>query len=82
MEIMRVTSDLVATRRVPGLKTAPLRVVNNLSGGQLVATDLIGVPAGKWVFTSSGSAARFGMGDADIQTDLTILGIIDNWDEK
>ncbi|MEZ5535269.1 MAG: carboxysome peptide B [Thiolinea sp.] len=81
MEIMRVKSDLVATRRVPGLKNASLRVVNNLSGGQLVATDPIGVPAGKWVFTSSGSAARFGMGDAEIQTDLTILGIIDNWEE-
>lgn len=82
MEIMRVERDLVATRRVPGLKSAPLRVLKGLRGGLLVATDPIGVPAGKWVFTSSGSAARFGMGDADIQTDLTILGIIDYWDEE
>lgn len=82
MEIMRVESNLVATRRVPGLKNASLRVLKNLKGGLLVATDPIGVPAGKWVFTSAGSAARYGMGDADIQTDLAILGIIDNWEEE
>lgn len=81
MEIMQVKRDLVTTRRVPGLKHAPLRVLKNLKGSLLVATDPIGVPTGKWVFTSSGSAARFGMGDAEIQTDLTILGIIDYWED-
>ncbi|MEZ5449002.1 MAG: carboxysome peptide B [Thiolinea sp.] len=82
MEIMQVKAEMVTTRRVPGLKHASLRVLKTLKGGLLVATDPIGVPAGKWVFTSSGSAARFGMGDAEIQTDLTILGIIDYWEES
>ena len=82
MEIMQVKGDMVTTRRVPGLKNAPLRVLRTLKGGLLVATDPIGVPAGKWVFTSSGSAARFGMCDAEIQTDLAILGIIDYWEEE
>lgn len=81
MEIMRVIDDLVCTQRVPGLKAASLRVLENLSGGRLVATDPVGVPAGKWVFTSSGSAARWAMPDPKIVTDLTICGIIDNWVE-
>lgn len=81
MEIMQVVDDLVATRRVPGLHNASLRVLKNIKGKINVATDPVGVPAGKWVFTVSGSAARLGMGDTKILTDLTIAGIIDNWEE-
>jgi microcompartment protein CcmK/EutM len=33
------------------------------------------------VFTTSGSAARYAMKDVKVVTDLTICGIIDNWDE-
>ena len=80
MEIMRVRDDLVCTRRVPGLKTASLRVLESQSGGLMVATDPVGVPVGKWVFTSSGSAARWAMNDYDVTTDLTICGIIDHWE--
>ena len=81
MEIMRVKDDLVCTRRIPGLKQSSLRVLETLSGGLLVASDPVGVPPGKWVFTSSGSAARWAMPDPTVMTDLTICGIIDNWDE-
>lgn len=81
MEIMRVKDELVCTRRVPGLQTSSLRVLETLKGGLLVATDPVGVPPGKWVFTTSGSAARYAMSDPKIQTDLTICGIIDNWKE-
>lgn len=80
MEIMRVRDDLVCTRRVPGLKTASLRVLETQGGGLLVATDPVGVPAGKWVFTSSGSAARWAMKEYEVTTDLTICGIIDHWE--
>lgn len=80
MEIMRVIDDLVCTRRVAGLKLAPLRVLENLTGGRLVATDPVGVPVGKWVFATSGSAARWAMPDPTTVTDLTICGIIDNWE--
>lgn len=80
MEIMRVVSELVCTRRVPGLKSASLRVLQGQKGDLLVATDPVGVPPGKWVFTTSGSAARLAMPDVTVMTDLTIGGIIDDWD--
>jgi carboxysome peptide B len=80
MEIMRVKDELVCTRRVPGLQTASLRVLESQSGGLMVASDPVGVPIGKWVFTASGSAARWAMPDSNVTTDLTICGIIDNWD--
>lgn len=80
MEIMRVVSDLVVTRRIPGLKQSSLRVVADASGKLSVATDPVGVPEGKWVFTVSGSAARYAQGDFEVLTDLTIGGIIDFWE--
>jgi carboxysome peptide B len=80
MEVMRVVSDLVCTRRIPGLFNASLRVLADEQGKLAVAVDPVGVPQGKWVFTAGGSAARYGAGDYRILTDLTILGIIDQWD--
>lgn len=80
MEIMRVRDDLVCTRRVPGLKTSSLRVLETQAGDLMVASDPVGVPVGKWVFTSSGSAARWAMKDFEVTTDLTICGIIDHWE--
>ena len=79
MEIMKVVSDLVATRRIPGLYSASLRVLRDGKGRFNVAVDPVGVPEGKWVFTVSGSAARYAMGDYRVLTDLTIGGIIDDW---
>ena len=79
MEIMRVEDDLVTTRRAEGLKKISLRVLSDCQGKINVACDPVGVPVGKWVFTASGSAARLACGDAEILTDLTIAGIIDNW---
>lgn len=80
MEIMQVVSDLVATRRVPGLYSTSLRVVRDARGRLSVASDPVGVPEGKWVFTLGGSAARYATGNYKILTDLTIGGIIDGWD--
>ncbi len=80
MEIMRVVSDLVMTRRIPGLQNASLRVLEDLQGKLSVGCDPVGVPPGKWVFTSGGSAARLATGYYDTLTDLTIMGIIDAWD--
>ena len=82
MEIMRVQDELVTTRRVAGLKKISLRVLSDGEGNLNVACDPVGVPRGKWVFTASGSAARFAAGDPDILTDLTIAGIIDNWNPE
>lgn len=79
MDIYQVESPLVCTRRIDGLKQISLRIVRDLKGKQMVAVDPVGVNEGNWVFTASGSAARFAAGDFEILTDLTIAGIIDDW---
>lgn len=82
MEIMQVESSLVVTNRHAGLKHIALRVLRTLSGKRQVATDSVGVRNGNFVYTVSGSAARYAVGDFEILTDLTIGGIIDNWEEQ
>ncbi len=79
MEIMQVESTLVCTRRVPGLKAVSLRVLRSAKGSRAVAIDTVGARKGNWVYTVSGSAARYAAGDFGIHTDLTIGGIIDHW---
>lgn len=81
MEIMQVREELVVTRRVDGLRTMSLRVLADQQGALNVAVDPVGAHPGNWVFTISGSAARYALDDNSIQTDLTIGGIIDNWDD-
>lgn len=80
MEILQVISDLVCTRRVEGLYSASLRVLSDDKGKLSVAVDPVGAPPGKWVFAMSGTAARYAAGDQRVLTDLTVGGIIDNWD--
>jgi len=80
VEIMQVHDDLVSTRRVDGLKSVSLRVLRDFKGKLCVATDPVGVPPGQWVITASGSAARHAMHDYGVLTDLTIAGIIDDWE--
>lgn len=80
MEILQVAEPLVCTRRVEGLRDKSLRVLRDRNGKIQVAVDPIGVRPGNWVFTSSGSAARYAAGDFRVLTDLTIAGIIDFWD--
>jgi carboxysome peptide B len=81
MEIWRVKDELVCTRRAPGLQSASLRVLQGQAGNIQVATDPVGAPVGKWVFTTLGSAARLAMPDPTVTTDLTICGIIEGWEE-
>ncbi len=82
MEILQVESALICTRRVDGLQAISLRVLRSLSGKKQVAVDPVGAREGNWVFTVSGSAARYAAGDFGILTDLTIGGIIDHWEPK
>lgn len=79
MDIMTVQSDLVATRRLEELGGISLKVVTDGRGGIEVACDPVGVPPGKWVITTRGTAARYAAGSSSVLTDLTICGIIDNW---
>ncbi|KPK38612.1 MAG: carboxysome shell protein [Gammaproteobacteria bacterium SG8_47] len=81
MEILQVEAPLVCTRRVKGLQHISLRILRDATGKRVVAVDPVGARRGNWVFTSSGSAARYAAGDYGVLTDLTICGIIDFWDE-
>ena len=80
MDIYQADKTLVCTSRVPGLQQTNLRLLRNKKGNKVVATDPVGVREGNWVFTASGSAARHAAG-FEVLTDLTIVGIIDNWQE-
>lgn len=79
MDILQVEAPLVCTRRVPGLKQMSLQVLRDVRGKRHVAVDPVGVRKGNYVFTVSGSAARYAAGDFEVLTDLTIGGIIDSW---
>jgi ethanolamine utilization protein EutN len=81
MDIFQVESSLVCTRRIDGLEKTSLRVLRDAKGKLQVATDPVGARPGNQVFTVSGSAARYAQGDFGVLTDLTIGGIIDNWDQ-
>ena len=80
MEIMQVMGSLVCTQRVAGFAHLNLRVLRTPKGKLSVACDPVGASPGNWVFTASGSAARFACGNPEVQTDLTIAGIIDFWE--
>ena len=80
MDILQVEAPLVCTRRVAGLKQTSLRVLRDAKGRRHVAVDPVGAREGNWVFTVSGSAARYACGDFGVLTDLTIGGIIDYWE--
>lgn len=82
MEIMQVVDTLYCTRRVTGFRHEALRILRDRKGKKLVATDPVGTRPGNWVFTTSGSAARWAMGDPKLITDLTIGGIIDFWEDE
>ena len=80
MEIMQVTGSMECSQRVAGLNHSNLRILRNNKGKLSVAVDPVGASPGNWVFTASGSAARFACGNPEVQTDLTIGGIIDFWE--
>ena len=82
MDILQVEAPLVCTRRVAGLKQTSLRVLRDPKGRRHVAVDPVGAREGNWVFTVSGSAARYACGDFGVLTDLTIGGIIDYWEAE
>jgi carboxysome peptide B len=80
MDILQVEQPLVCTRRIDGLQQTSLRVLRDAKGQKHVAVDPVGAREGNWVFTLSGSAARYATGDYTVLTDLTIGGIIDFWE--
>lgn len=80
MIICQVEKPLVATNRIPGLEHKHMQVVSD--GSTLkVAVDSVGCTPGDWVICVGSSAAREAAGSKEYPSDLTIVGIIDYWDE-
>ena len=82
MKIFRVEGTLVATARIGGLEMHRLLVVQDRKGGKQVAVDPVGCKPGDWVIAAGSSAARDAAGHSEYPSDLTIVGIIDYWDEE
>jgi ethanolamine utilization protein EutN len=81
MRIMQVEKTLVSTNRIAEFGHKPLLVVREKSGARSVAVDSIGCMPGDWVICVGSGAAREAAGAKDFPSDLTIVGIIDHWEE-
>lgn len=82
MKIMQVEKTLVSTNRVKEMGHRPLLVVQEKGGSRSVAVDAVGCIPGDWVICVGSSAAREAAGAKDFPSDLTIIGIIDHWQDK
>jgi carboxysome peptide A len=82
MKIFCVEGTLVATARISNLQLHRLLVVVDRKGGKQVAVDPVGCKPGDWVIAAGSSAARDAAGSSDYPSDLTIVGIIDYWNES
>ncbi|CAE6492496.1 carboxysome peptide A [Nitrosomonas nitrosa] len=83
MRIMRVEKTLVSTNRIKEMGHRPLLVVRDKIGGTpSVAVDAVGCIPGDWVICVGSSAAREAAGSKEFPSDLTIVGIIDQWEEE
>ncbi|HUP71371.1 MAG TPA: EutN/CcmL family microcompartment protein, partial [Acidimicrobiales bacterium] len=51
-------------------------------GSKQVAVDPVGCKPGDWVIACGSSAARDAAGSKEYPSDLTIVGIIDYWDDE
>ena len=81
MKICQVVKPLVSTNRIPGFEHKHLQVVQDGSA-QLVAVDAVGSIPGDWVLCVGSSAAREAAGNKEYPSDLTIIGIIDEWNPE
>ena len=81
MKICQVEGTLVATARIGQLENRRLLIVKERGGGRQVAVDPVGCKPGDWVIAVGSSAAKDAAGHKDYPSDLTIVGIIDYWDD-
>ena len=81
MKIFQVEKPLVSTNRISSFEHKHLQVVRDGSSRQ-VAVDAVGCVPGDWVICVGSSAAREAAGSKEYPSDLTIVGIIDHWEEQ
>lgn len=81
MKICKVIKPLVATNRIALLEHRHLQVVMD-GKSRVVAVDSVGCSPGDWVLCVGSSAARDAAGSREYPSDLTIVGIIDYWNEE
>lgn len=83
MYIGKVIGRIVATIKDPGLAAQRLLIVQPLTpsleptGKQIVCTDSLGVGSGQLVYWTRGKESSFPFLPAEVPTDSTIVGIID-----
>jgi ethanolamine utilization protein EutN len=81
VKICKVVKPLVSTNRIPEMEHKHLQVV--LDGSvQAVAVDAVGAKPGDWVICVGSSAAREAAGSKGYPSDMTIVGIIDHWEDE
>ena len=80
MKICQVERPLVSTNRIAMMEHKLLQVVRDGSTPQ-VAVDAVGAKPGDWVIAVGSSAARDAAVSKEYPSDLTIVGIIDYWEE-
>jgi len=83
MFLGRVVGRVWSSVKNPGLTGQRMLIVQPLdaqgqpSGKQLICTDAAGAGAGEMVYWVRGKEASFPFTDADVASDSTIVGIVD-----
>ena len=86
MLLAKVLGTVVSTRKeksVEGLKFLLLRQVNlegEVSGGIVVAADVVGAGVGEMVLYATGSSARQTEVTENRPCDAVVMAIVDNWE--
>lgn len=84
MKIVKVVGVAVATEKEHRLDDSKLLLVREadpsgkLTGGTLIAQDVVGAGLGELVFLVEGSTARIAAGDNNKPVDAVIVGILDS----
>jgi len=85
MILARVVGTVVATRKDPRLEGKSLMVLQPVdaadrpAGNYVVAIDTVSAGVGQRVIAVSGSSARMAEGCANLPTDCSIVGIVDEF---
>ena len=86
MNLAKVMGSVVASRKedsITGLKLLMLGQADHdgkLTGGVVVAVDVVGAGEGEFVLYASGSSARQTVATDGKPVDAVVMAIVDSWD--